>query len=368
MATIEKRKNDDGSAGYRVKVRLQGYESETATFKRLTDARQWAADTEAAIRDGRYFPSRQARKHTVEDLIDRYTREVLDRKDKDGNPVKRSRIDQLRHLNWWKAQIGARRLAEVTPAVVADCKTLLTEGRATHGKHKPREDSPLRSAGTVNRYLAAMSHVMTVAAKEYHWITTNPFRQTAKLREPRGRVRFLSEVERKALLEACMAHSHPLHTIVVLALSTGARQSELLTLRWPQIDLDRGLIYLLKTKTDQRRALPLTGLAKALVEYLRTYDGTDLLFPSRRNRKKPIDIHTVFRAALAAAEITDFRFHDLRHSAASYLAMNGATLAEIAHVLGHKTLAMVQRYAHLTDQHTVVAVERMNERIFGGAA
>ena len=67
----------------------------------------------------------------------------------------------------------------------------------------------------------------------------------------------------------------------------------------------------------------------------------------------------------AAAELEDFRWHDLRHSAASYLAMTGASLHEIAVILGHKTLGMVQRYAHLSEQHTAKVVNRMNENIFG---
>jgi integrase len=79
---------------------------------------------------------------------------------------------------------------------------------------------------------------------------------------------------------------------------------------------------------------------------------------------KPIDIQNAWRVAMKRAELKDFRFHDLRHSAASYLAMNGASLAEIAAVLGHKTLAMVQRYAHLSDAHTSKVVERMNTAIF----
>jgi integrase len=77
-----------------------------------------------------------------------------------------------------------------------------------------------------------------------------------------------------------------------------------------------------------------------------------------------MDIRTPFRTALKHAGITDFRFHDLRHSAASYLAMNGASLAEIAEVLGHKTLQMVKRYAHLSEAHTARVVAKMNEKIF----
>ena len=78
----------------------------------------------------------------------------------------------------------------------------------------------------------------------------------------------------------------------------------------------------------------------------------------------PVDIKKHFVRAVKEAGIDDFRFHDLRHCAASYLAMNGATLPEIAAILGHKTLQMVQRYAHLSDQHVTGVVERMNKAIF----
>src|SRR5438094_10534526 len=90
----------------------------------------------------------------------------------------------------------------------------------------------------------------------------------------------------------------------------------------------------------------------------------DFVFPSK-NLKEPIDIRTPWETAVKRAEITNFRFHDLRHSAASYLAMGGASLAEIAEILGHKTLQMTKRYTHLTESHTRGVVERMNQAIFG---
>ena len=92
---------------------------------------------------------------------------------------------------------------------------------------------------------------------------------------------------------------------------------------------------------------------------------TRLLFPDKSG-KNPIQLRTPWRKALKEAEIENFKFHDLRHSAASYLAMSGPSLAEIAEVLGHKTLQMVKRYSHLSEQHTANVVSRMNERIFGG--
>ncbi len=91
---------------------------------------------------------------------------------------------------------------------------------------------------------------------------------------------------------------------------------------------------------------------------------TDLVFPGKTNPRKPIDLRAPWEKALEVAEVEDFKWHDLRHSAASYLAMNGATLAEIAGVLGHRTLQMVKRYSHLSEQHTSQVVARMNAAIF----
>ena len=128
----------------------------------------------------------------------------------------------------------------------------------------------------------------------------------------------------------------------------------------------RGVIILHETKNGERRILPLTGHALELMkEHSKIRQlNCDLVFPGK-DFKKPIDLRTPFETALKRAEIENFRWHDLRHSCASYLAMNGASLAEIAEVLGHKTLSMVKRYSHLSEAHTSKVVARMNEQIFG---
>ncbi len=139
-----------------------------------------------------------------------------------------------------------------------------------------------------------------------------------------------------------------------------------MNLTWNDVDLRRGLVVVHQTKNNERRSLPLAGHALEVLKKMSKVRriNTSLLFPGREPRK-PVDLRTPWEAALKKAEIEDFRFHDLRHSAASYLAMNGASLAEIAEVLGHKTLQMVKRYAHLSEQHTAGVVARMNEKIFG---
>ncbi len=352
MANIEKRTSKDNKISYRVKIRLKGSPTQTATFGRLTDARNWVQQTEVAIREGRYFKTVEAKRHVLADAIDRYLKHVLPTKPK-------CEKDQSTQLAWWREKIGKFTLADITPALIGEHRDNLSQGITTRGEP--------RTPATVNRYLAALSHLFTIAYKKWGWINENPLQKVTKLKEPRGRVRYLSDEERKRLLIACKASESPcLYLVVILALSTGARRMEILGLKWPDIDFNRNIITLHETKNGERRILPLVEPALSLMQQhskIRQL-STDLVFPGRA-LKKPVDIRTPWENALKRAEINNFCFHDLRHSAASYLAMNGASLAEIAEVLGHKTLQMVKRYAHLSEAHTSKVVTSMNQKIFG---
>lgn len=352
MGSIRKRTNRNGSISYRVDIRLKGFPPQRATFKRLTDARKWEQQTEAAIREGRYFKVAEARKHTLTELIDRYVDQVLPQK------PKQARV-QKQQLQWWKDEIGAHVLSDVTPA-------LITQGRDKLASETTKLGSP-RTPATVTRYMAALSHAFTVAINEWGWLEESPMRKVKKPIEPRGRVRFLSDDERERLLEACENSDNSyLFPVVVLAISTGMRQGEIMGLTWDVVDLNQGRITLPDTKNKETRVVPIVGKA---LESLKGHAkvkriDTPLLFPGKANPRKPMDLRSPWKRALTAAKVDDFRFHDLRHSAASYLAMNGASLAEIADVLGHKTLQMVKRYAHLSEAHTAGVVARMNEKIF----
>ena len=198
--------------------------------------------------------------------------------------------------------------------------------------------------------------------------------KVTKPKEPRGRERCLSDDERACLLAQCEASSSRwLYTVVVLAISTGMRSGEIMGLRWPQVDLAREQILLTDTKNGASRAVPLSGHALNRMKEaakLRRID-TDLVFFGEQPRKpgepmKAVDLKKPWSTAVSKAKLVDFRFHDLRHSAASYLAMNGASTIEIAAVLGHKTLQMVKRYSHLSNSHTAKIVASMNDKMFGG--
>lgn len=346
MAEIEKRKSKKGEISYRVKVRLKGCPAQYATFKRLTDAKRWEQQTESAIREGRYFKASEAKRHTLAEAIDRYVENILPRKPKIA-------LKQYPQYQWWKEQLGNFLLVDITPALLAEHRDKLAATKTPKGG--------LKTPATINRYLAALSHLFTIAIKEWEWMENNPLRKISKLKEPRGRDRYLSDDERDRLLKACKESDTPyLYLAVILAISTGARKMEIFGLRWERIDFDRNVIVLNETKNGDCRSLTLAGYALNLMQtYSRlcNFPKTGWLFPSERV-DKPIDLRKSWDKALKQAGVSDFKFHDLRHTAASYLAMNNATVPQIAEVLGHKTLQMVKRYVHLSKTHvsSVVAI------------
>ena len=356
MPSIQERKGKDGKVSYRAIVRLKGHPPQQATFERKGDARKWATQTEAQIREGRYFKNAEARRHTCGEMIERYIKNVLPQKRQN------SRHSQKPRLLWWKKRLGAYYLSDISSAMIVEARDELARTTTKSGR--------ALSPNSVIHYMAALSHCFSVAVREWGWMDDSPMRKVSKPKQPQGRVRFLTDAERKDLLRACKESSNrALYDIVVLALSTGMRKSEIMNLTWDDVDLNRGHITLHQTKNGERRGVALVEHARELLRdraRIRRLD-TPLLFPAphRRGEKpKPVDIKTAWNTAVKKAKLEDFRFHDLRHSCASYLAMNGATLAEIAEVLGHKTLAMVKRYAHLSDAHVSSVVASMNRRIF----
>lgn len=350
MATIRKRTTKGGKSRYQVIIRLQGHKPASAAFPNKTDAKAWAQRTENEIRQGIYFKQSEAFKHTVNELLDRYLADP-------AFQAKRDIVNQTRQVKFWKGRIGDLKLSDVSRALIIEVKDELAAGTTIRGG--------LRAAATVNRLLASLSHAFTKAI-EWEWAERNPVKGVSRLTEPAGRDRYLSDDERTNLLAACKELDATLYLVVVLALSTGARRGEIMGLEWKDINWQMGFATLRRTKNNETRAMPLVGLAMELLkEHRETRQLTDkLVFPHPTDRIRPWNFETPWRKAKKQAEIEDFRFHDLRHSAASYLAMGGASLAEIAEILGHKTLQMVKRYAHLSNEHVSSVVEKMNSQIF----
>ena len=353
MAQIIERLRKNGKKAFLVRIRMKGHPEAAASFERLTDARIWASTTETEMREGRYIKTNEAQKHSLSDLVERYIREVLPGKPNVSN-------DYAFQLEWWKTQIGNVLLSELTPVLISENRDLLSKkitSRKTQISH-----------ATVNRYLAALSTAISTAINEWGWMEDNILRKVSKLKEPRGRVRYFSDEERERFLLACKeSHNSDLYVAVILALSTGGRKNEIWGLSWKDVDLKNGFITFEETKNDEPRSVPLQGHALELMLKRSKVPriDTDLVFPSRVDQQKHFDFRRPFQIALKTAQIEDFRWHDLRHCAASYLVMAGVDMRTVAEILGHKTLQMTQRYTHLSPEHLKDAVAKMNLKIFG---
>jgi len=351
MASIQKRKHQNGGTTYRAQVRVKGYPLQSKTFPNKTLAERWAKQTEQDIVQGRHIKIAEAQKHTLAEAIERYIDSVI--------PLKpRSAEGQLPQLRWWKENLGQYNLSQVTPSLISEKRDQLRTTTSKTGR--------TYSHSSVNRFLAVLSHLFTTAKSEWGWVEENPVQSVKKLQEPQGRTRYLSDEERGLLLKTCIqSQSQFIYPVVLIALSTGARKSEILNLEWTDIDFqDRRAIFK-HTKHNEQRRVALIDPVISQLRKLKEKAGPTVFVFENVKTQKPLDIRRAWETAIKAAGLEDFRFHDLRHSAASYLAMNGASLLDISAILGHRTLEMVKRYSHLSDQHLADQVHSLGTKIFG---
>lgn len=348
MGSIREITKKSGERSFHAEVRLKGFPPQRASFRTKSQAKKWIQDTESAIRDGRYRTYVDARKYTVNDLIDRFISQYLSK-----NPKHLKKKILL--LERWKRELGGMYLSEVTPAHLAEVRDLLMSENTPQGKK--------RSPGTTNRYIAAFSKALSFAVTELGWLQDNPMMKISKPKESRGRDRFLSQDEIDRLLAACRASSNKnLYPIVSIALLTAMRYGEIVQLRWRDVNFDARFLTLHETKNGSRRIVPLTDALVHILTSVPSYgaDPEEIIFESRKPSllKSQLSIRKSFSSALKRAEIEDFRFHDLRHTAASHLAMRGATQGELMEILGHRSPTMTRRYAHYSQGHIVKILEK----------
>jgi integrase len=214
------------------------------------------------------------------------------------------------------------------------------------------------SASTVANELSVLRHCLRLA-RRWGYLSTLP--EIVLPRRPEGRLRYLTEEEITKLLAACRtSRNRYLEPAVILALHTGMRKGEILALEWERVDLSTARLTLLQTKSGKPRGVPFAGAVYDALIALEPDPARrqGRLFPNGNDRRGS-QVRTAFEAALTRAGIVGFRFHDLRHTAASHLVMRGASLQDVKEVLGHSDLRMTLRYAHLSPAHLRGAVERL---------
>jgi integrase len=332
LATIQK-VNNLKSTSYRVLIRKKSFKTLTKTFPTKKLAKEFALRMES---DPSVMTSIRGRssKTLVKDLVDEY---LL--KEYTGSRPKA----QAKKLEFWTDIIGKRVIIDITKNDIYFALKQLPSNL---------------SNATVNRYKAAIGVVFSYACREYD-LPRNPVSKITSLPENNERTRFLSEAERTRLFSSCRAsHWDKLYLIALLAITTGARKGELTNLRWNDIDFDRRTAYVATTKNGQPKVLPLTD---SVIRELQLFNKNDssLIFESKVKENVAYCFTKPWKKALEDAEIKDFRFHDLRHSCASYLAQSGASLLEIADVLGHKQISVTKRYAHLCIEHKASLINKV---------
>jgi integrase len=280
---------------------------------------------------------------TLADLCTQYQREYLIHK----SPALQA---------WWRyfctkllRDLGDRPLQDLSPEDIRAWKLALAH------RYKP---------GTVHAYLKRLSRLLRVAVDEYGWLETHPMARISKPSPGRGRVRFLTTAERLRLLTACAASPNTmLYPVVVVALGTGGRKEEVRGLQWRHVDLQAGVVRFTETKTELSRSVPLLGDALRVVQALQgtCAPGVPWVFPAG-DHQGPRLVESAWGTARKKAGLADFPFHGLRHTYASYLAMSGASLRDIAALLGHASIQQTMVYTHLLENHTRGVVENMAQR------
>ena len=289
-------------------------------------AREIEAKIKAEIIEGRYFEKLEGDSKIFEEMMEQFMEEHAPTV---SLSMQKSYRGSLQHL---QSFFGGMYVSDISSKDISRYKV------------NRRKKGP--APATINRELAMLSKAFNVAIKEWEWFSDNPVSKSGFEREATGRDRWLPKEEARRLL----SHSGLiLRQIVTFALNTGMRQDEILSLRWPDVSMERRALVVMKTKNGRRRTLPLSDAACAVLEERGKirHLHSDLVFNSEAGTK--IDRHNLgrsFRATLKRAGIKDFRFHDLRHTCATWLAWEGHDIYFIARWLGHEDISMTQRYAH----------------------
>jgi integrase len=314
MATFRKRGDK-----WQARVQRSGQSSLAKSFNTKAEAIKWARHTESQLDLGTLAPKKAM--PSLIRIVERYLAEVT--------PSKKGAAQELnRGRQIARTSLGPMQLDKITSEVVSKYR-----------------DGRLRevSNNTVRLELAFLSVVFEQCAKEWGYKVSNPVKQIRIPKPGNPRQRRLRPGEEDALLTACAASSATyLHSLVVMAIETGMRFGELVSITWDNVDLTARTIHLPDTKNGHPRTVPLSTRAlEAILTVPIGYEGRVFL-------GKPGSIRAAFGAALKRSGVgSDLRFHDLRHEAVTRLFEKGLNPIEVGMISGHRSMSMLQRYTHM---------------------
>lgn len=299
------------------------YRQSTGTADRKL-AQRIQDNVKGEIAQGKWFERLPGEEKTFREMMEKYLTEHASKK-----ASARSFAGYSKNLISF---FGDCILTEITPKAISEYKM------------KRREDGV--KPATINRELAAMKKAFNLALKEWEWVKENPVMKVSMEQENNKRDRWLRDDEEKRLLRACPPW---LQELEVFALNTGMRLSEILELKWNEVDLSRMTVTVIRSKNGEKRTIPINGTALQLLskKYLVHSGRSEFVFPSQAQTMiSKYNVGRAFRGAIVKAEVKDLHFHDLRHTFATRLVQAGQDLYKVQKLLGHKSAAMTQRYAH----------------------
>lgn len=349
MATIVK----TPSGTYKALIRRQGWPTTSKSFRTKRDAEDWARRTEDEMVRGVYIQRSPSERLTLKNALERYLREVSPTKSKTSYDSDITRSKPLSSI------LGGYSLAAISPDLVAKYRDdrLTTVSKLTK--------KPI-SASSVRLELALLSHLYTMSIREWGMgLIYNPVMNVRKPSPPPARNRRLLPTEEERLINAVDGHSNPMFAwITKLALYTGMRVGEIVSLRRGQVDIKRRVVHLPKTKNGETRNVPLTKAAaetmgQAMENPIRPLDS-DLVFfgePGRDGKRRPYVWEKIWNEMVKREGFEDLHFHDLRHEAISRLVEAGLSDQKVAAISGHKTMQMLKRYTHLRAEDLVAELD-----------
>jgi integrase len=257
-------------------------------------------------------------------------------------------------IQFLEVHFGGMLLSKITPLDIEDYKSKRINGeiklKPKPGASRSRKDWKVQPA-TINRELACLKHMFSLA-KKWKMADENPVKEVQFFQERQIEMKILSREE----IERLVAFMSPrLKPIVIVALNTGMRKGEILHLRWSDIDFENQFIFLKETKSNRSRKIPMSGLVAETLRAMRR--DKEFVFTNPRTGRPLSDLQSGFKTACRKAAVGDLRFHDLRHTAATYMVTGGIDLVTVKEILGHATIQMTMRYAHPTPENKRHAVE-----------
>jgi integrase len=313
------------------------------SFDKKKDAEAELGKRVSLIAEGRYLDVKKDYTTTFKELLDKY----------EENYKNQASFESGKSycLENFRKHFGAdTRLANI--------KYVDLETYRNNLREKPTRHGTLRATASVNREIACLRHLFTKGV-EWEMMEQNPFTKGKALvvKANNKRFRYLTENEIEKLLDNCV--NDYTRDIITTVINTGMRRQEVLSLKWNQIR--NGFIYLTKTKTDEARQVPINDDLAELFKSIRKRNQLKFEYVFCDSRGRPFkQINKSFQASLKKAGIEDFRFHDLRHVFASHFVMRKGPLKDLQEILGHKTLTMTMRYAHLSQEHKKKSINLLN--------